>query len=1314
MKVLSSLGFALVGLTFSVFVAVAQAAPTPSPGLEALAVTAPTNLPPRQSEVQRLTVEAEGGSFRFTGQKKGEGTPVVTEGNLTFVEGSTVATIESVAPGGAFEVGDRITEPGVYSPLERTIISCSSDCKTPGSTVTLSQEAFADETDVALEIFTKKLSGVTGDLQVGDKIVGVKFQFDEYFAPGTVVTSVGPGTLTLSNPTSFEYLTSEGALGITSSEVSAPVAFDASAAVVQAALTGMSSFGPGTITVTGGPGGTAATPYFVAFGGKFTNENVKEISVDQGGLIGEHHFVKVFTTVPGGVGTGALVVVPANIGALPTNGTITARIGPLPEGIVTSGKGEGADWICPGGAGEVNITCTTSQPIDALHGTVNTVSIPIEIQSSAPVSATVPVELSGGGTPRASDYQMRVVVSAEPAPFGIAAAWAGSFESDGSPSTQAGGHPYDSAAYFLVNSVRLRNGALVPAGNSKNIVVDLPPGFVGNPLAGPRCPQSVVYPPKAVPVPLCNESQSVGNLDPLVEDMTDSFPFHARLYNDVPPKGVAAEFTTRLQYPFQSVIANVNSAEDFGIRLSAPNNANYSNIFGAFTGFEGVPVEGNGTALLTNPTNCAESAQTPPVVKTRASTYDIPDSYPEFDITQPVLTGCENLRFTGVSALNPAGQVGFTFTPNSNDGNPVDTGSTPVGVTAHLHIDQAGLTDPNGLATPELKRSVIKLPEGMSLNPSSANGLEGCSEAQIGYRGSGFPMPNPMRFDEAPPSCPDGSKLGIVEIKTPLLEDPLVGEVFLASQEENPFDSLLAIYLVVNDPLTGIVIKLPGEVKPDLRTGRLTTTFDNNPQLPFEDLILHFRGGGPLSEFATSEVCGSFPTEGEWTPWSAPESGPPAETSDSVTVSSNCAVSSAARPFSPSFQSGTTGSTAGAFSPLVIKIGRKDGEQELTSLEFTLPKGLIGKLAGIPYCADQQIVEAEHATGKQEAAQPSCPIASQIGTVDTAAGVGSQPFHVGGHVYLSGPYKGAPVSAVVITPAVAGPLDLGDVVVRAPLYIDRESAELTAKSDPIPTILRGIPLKIRSVGIDVNRAGFMVNPTNCTPMSVSASFGGASGGVSKSSSRFQVGGCEHLKFGPKLSLSLKGGTRRNGHPALTAILTQPPGQANIGLVSVALPHSEFLEQGHIKTICTRVQFAAEQCPSKAIYGHAEAISPLLDQPLTGPVYLRSSNHKLPDLVAALKGPPTQPIEVDLDGRIDSVHGGIRTTFETVPDAPVSRFVLRMQGGKKGLLVNSTNICRGTDKATVEMTGQNGLRHNFLTALKAKCRTGHKGNKKQKK
>jgi hypothetical protein len=380
----------------------------------------------------------------------------------------------------------------------------------------------------------------------------------------------------------------------------------------------------------------------------------------------------------------------------------------------------------------------------------------------------------------------------------------------------------------------------------------------------------------------------------------------------------------------------------------------------------------------------------------------------------------------------------------------------------------------------------------------------------------------------------------------------------------------------------------------------------------------------------------------------------------------------------------------------------------IKGLSATLPPGLTGRLAGIPYCSEGQIAAAEHQSGAAEKAGPSCPSASEVGSVNVGAGPGPDPFYAQGHAYLAGPYKGAPLSMAIVTPAVAGPFDLGTVVVRSALYVDPESAKITVKSDPIPTILAGIPLDIRSVAVNVSRNQFTLNPTNCNPMAIGGTAFGQSSEAALSSP-FQVGACKALGFKPKLSLNLKGATKRGKHPALRAVVTYPKGAyANIAKAAVTLPHSEFLDQSHIKTICTRVQFAADDCPAASVYGRARAITPLLDKPLEGPVYLRSSSHKLPDLVAALGG----QIDVDLAGRIDTgKNGGIRNTFEAVPDAPVSKFVLEMQGGKKGLLVNSENICKQANRATVLLDAQNGKVDDFNPVVNNSCAKKHKRHKK---
>ena len=332
-----------------------------------------------------------------------------------------------------------------------------------------------------------------------------------------------------------------------------------------------------------------------------------------------------------------------------------------------------------------------------------------------------------------------------------------------------------------------------------------------------------------------------------------------------------------------------------------------------------------------------------------------------------------------------------------------------------------------------------------------------------------------------------------MQATSPLLEEPIGGTIYLAKQDENPFGSLLAIYLAIESPRFGLQIKLAGKIEADPNTGRLTTTFDYNPQVPVEDLTLHFTGGGPRSELSTPEVCGTHTTTGEWEPWSAPQSGPPAQTSDSFTVSGNCASSSGARPFHPSFEGTTTNPLAGAYSPLVVKVKRSDGEQELRRLDFTLPGGLAAKLAGMSYCSDADIATAQNKSGREEQAHPSCPASTRLGSVDAAAGVGSEPFHIAGDVYLAGRYKGAPISAVVITPAVAGPFDLGNVVIRNPLYIDENTAQVTVKSDPIPTILDGIPLKVREVAIQIDRGDFTFNPTSCEATQVTASIRSSDG-----------------------------------------------------------------------------------------------------------------------------------------------------------------------------------------------------------------------------
>ena len=699
-----------------------------------------------------------------------------------------------------------------------------------------------------------------------------------------------------------------------------------------------------------------------------------------------------------------------------------------------------------------------------------------------------------------------------------------------------------------------------------------------------------------------------------------------------------------------------------------------------------------------------------PVAKVNVNTWQDPDLFLEAPVTLQPVTECENLHFDS----------NFKFEPSNTK---VDSTAS---FRSELTVPEEGLTNPTKLATPEIKETVVKLPKGVTLNPSGADGLASCSEFQIGLLNeidpaTGLPvpkaMPNPLRFSKDPQTCPEASKIGTLELKSALLEEPLNGALYLAAQGKgNPFGSLFALYLVIEDPRHGVFIKLPGEIEANRETGRLETTFENLPQLPFTYLRLNLKGGD-RSALASPTTCGTYTTTAVNTPWSAPESGPPTESSQSFETNQGpdggpCAKTPQERPFNLGLSAGTDSTVAGAHSPLTFQITRPDGSQELNTLDLGTAPGLVASLKGVPECTATN-ASIEHKTGKQEEANPSCSAASQIGRTLTGAGAGPTPFYSSGKLYLAGPYKGAPLSVVAITPAVAGPFDLGNVVVRTALFVNRSTAQVTAKTDTIPPILEGVPLRIRDVRVILDRKDFALNPTNCEASAITVHATGNSGVTKDLSSRFQVGGCDKLNFAPKLTAKVTGGTKRGDHPAFTAELNYPPGAgyANIRDVQVALPHSEFLDQSHINTICTRVQAAANACPQGSIYGYAEATTPLLDGVLKGPVFLKSSDHQLPDLAIALKGPESQPVEVEFQGRIDSVHAQIRNTIEGLPDVPVTKFVLKMKGGKKGLLVNSRNLCQGKPgRMTVNTAAQNNKTADSRPVLGNSCGKAKKGKK----
>ena len=568
--------------------------------------------------------------------------------------------------------------------------------------------------------------------------------------------------------------------------------------------------------------------------------------------------------------------------------------------------------------------------------------------------------------------------------------------------------------------------------------------------------------------------------------------------------------------------------------------------------------------------------------------------------------------------------------------------------------------------------------------------------------------PGTARFTEGAGSCPDSSKIGTARIDAPtVVGHPLEGVVYLATPHENPFGSLLAFYISVNDPQSGVVTKLPGLIEADPQTGRLTMTISEMPQLPFENIEFElFKGStAPLK---TGIGCGIFRVNADLTAWTAPAS---------VVVQSNdvfaieksagageCVKDEPSAPNKPTFEAGTFEPAGGAYSSLSLKLTRLDGTQQLSTIDATLPKGLVARLAGIPYCSDGALASVAAKTGKQEQTDPSCPAGSRVGGINIGAGAGPTPFYLNGDVFLAGPYKGAPLSLAAIVPVVAGPFDLGDVVVRIALQFDSESAQIRAVSDPLPSILKGIPLSIRSVLLSLDRSQFTLNPTNCGSTAITGSSMALTGQAVALNEHFQVGECGKLGFKPKLALSLRGSTKRRANPSLKAEFTPRAGDANLGQAIITLPKTELLDQAHIQGVCTMAEFAASQCPANSVYGSAKAVTPLLDSPIEGPVYLRSSDTSLPDLVADLRG----QIRFVIGARIDATRGGgLRASFENVPDVPISKLSMTLSGGKTGLIKNGRNVCARANKAAVLLGGQNGKTINVSPVVGSGCKKGAK-------
>jgi hypothetical protein len=905
--------------------------------------------------------------------------------------------------------------------------------------------------------------------------------------------------------------------------------------------------------------------------------------------------------------------------------------------------------------------------------------------------------------------------------------------------TQAGGHPYEAWTAFRMNRVRAPDGTLrSDGGNLKNVQVDLPPGLIGNPTAVPQCPRTRRVPSNQAdllnydPSELCEVASVVGTAlitvvgddgDPATDDPPETRS--EVVFNLEPPPGAAASFGFAVLGIPTFLDAHLRRDGEYAISVRARYANNATPILGVKVALWGVPADprhdaqrciirggtlgfggftGNcdngppGSAMgpnpfpstlprkafLTLPTAC-----TPPGVgletRIHVEPWEAQSSPADASFTSHLPPGYEGELDADPSTWGPPqGPTGcdeLPFDPSFNARPDSSMPDSPSGLKVDLGFPQHGLEDPEGLATAHLKEARVTLPEGMTINPAGADGLVACTDAQVG-------------FDSvAPDQCPEASKIATVTATTPVLEETLTGAVYVGSQlSDNPESGdMFRIIMVLENAERGIFVKLLGNVRANAQTGRLETTFANNPQLPVSLISLRFKDG-PRAPLAMPPDCGTKTIDASLSSWA----GHLVRRTDSF----NVACTPDMGLFAPSFQAGTMNPVGGAFSPFAVRINRADRQQYMSGLTIEMPPGLIGKLKGIPLCPDAQ------------ANAGTCGIESRVGTATVGAGPGSNPFFLTGSVSLTGPYKGAPFGLSTAVRAVAGPFDLGMVVVRQAIHVDPVDAHITVISDPLPVIVKGVPVRLRSINVDVNRPGFTINPTSCGPKQIKATMISTAGAIHQATQHFQVGDCQALRLRPRLRMRLTGRKqlRDRGHPGVRAVLTQGPGQANLKKVRVKLPLSLALDPNRAQSddLCEFEAGLRVDCPRSSIIGRARAFTPVLNRPLTGPVYFvknvrihpRTGNRirTLPTLLVPLKG----EVDIHLRAKSDTQRGKLVNTFSAVPDAPVSRFELVLRGGRRGILIVNGNPCRRSRVADVQMNGQNGKRADRAVKIRMPC------------
>jgi uncharacterized repeat protein (TIGR01451 family) len=1005
-------------------------------------------------------------------------------------------------------------------------------------------------------------------------------------------------------------------------------------------------------------------------------------------------------------------VVIINTGSAPSTGTITVT-DTLPAGLTLDPAGiSGVDQLSGMPLSCGGPECSYSEPV----APGDSLKLAIPVDTGAAGSETNVISVSGGGAEEVSK-STPTEISSTPAAFGIASGSANTVLSN----DQAGAHA-DLTTTIAFNTIS-HTGIL--AGEAKNTTDNLPSGFAGDLVDTPTCPVAYFSAHNSCPV-----DTQIGTTTVVLEQ--GGFPLEsiAPVYNLAPNPGATAKLAFYAGRTFgiqgdvsirpgdeglETTFHNVkNTASVDSVVLTiwgVPTAASHAALFGVECysqgqgGNCGAPVTSSGAVVpfLTNPTSCTGASLE---AEFKVESWEqIPGEEPFQELMSfGPLTGCEHL------SMDPSIKVEPT----------TSSASSATGLDVNLEVPQT-YENAEGLATANLMSAVVTLPEGMTLNPSAAAGLGYCTEEELASETA-----SSLQGE----GCPNNAKIGTVRVKSPGISEEATGALYVAQPFANRFGSLIALYIVAKIPNRGIIVRSAGKVEPNLVTGQLTTTFPENPQLPFSDFTLSFRQG-QTSPLVTPPACGSYTTTGEMTPWSNLSETIPVSSVFEIPNGIGGGACPAGRvpPFAPSVSAGSENNEAGAYSALAIRISRGDGEQEITGFSSKLPAGLSADLTGVPFCPEADIALARTVSGAQEEADPSCPAATEIGHTTANAGVGSVLAQTPGKVYMAGPFEGAPFSIVSITSAKVGPFDLGTVVVHLPLFINPETAEVSipaGAADQIPHIIKGIVIHLREILIYINRPKFSLNPTSCAPMSFAATVVG--GGADPTNpadndpvtvaSPFRVTACQALKFAPKFALSTPGKGSKAEGTSLSVKLTYPSApqgtQSNIRYVKVDLPLQLPSRLGTLQRACVAAVFAANpaNCPPESIVGHATAVTPILPVPLTGPAYFVSNaGLKFPELVLVLQG---YGVKIVLRGETLIKKGITSSTFKAVPDQPVTSFELTLPAGKYSALgVNvpekdDYNLCGDTLTAPTAFIAQNGLEiHQTTPVAITGCRTNAK-------